>query len=138
MKLQAKGKHLPPPTLQPPLERVSLAVQALPGVISATHWDLFQPTVPDGADFYVGEAELGHIHFSGDMHLATNAPLAKALVKKGLAQKFRYGGPSLAGWTEFAIRTEKDAAHAEWLFRLNHRRLQGEKMAELLADVEAA
>jgi hypothetical protein len=136
MKLQAKGKHVPPPTLKPPLEQVSLAVQALPGVISATHWDLFQPQLPDGADFYVGEAELGHIHFSGDVHLATNAPLAKALVKKGLARKFRYGGAAYAGWTEFTIRTVQDATHAEWLFRLNHRRLRGEAMKQLLLEVE--
>ncbi len=129
MKLEAKGRHIPPPTLQQPLERVSLAVQALPGVISATHWDLFQPTVPDGADFYVGEEELGHIHFSGDMHLATSAPLAQALIDKGLARKFRYGGPAYADWTEFTIRTVKDAAHAEWLFLLNYRRLKGETMS---------
>ncbi len=136
MKLSEKGPLAPVPVLAAVLEPVSQAVQGWPGIIAAAHWDLYRVgEVVDGADFYVGEEELGHIHLGGDVHLASSPALGQALVAGGWAKPMRFGGTQYGGWTEFQVRTAADAAHAAWLFELNYQRLRGRPEAELVAEI---
>ncbi|WP_375434843.1 luciferase family protein [uncultured Hymenobacter sp.] len=138
MKLSDKGPLASVPTLASVLEPVSQAIQGWPGIIAAAHWDLYRVgEVVDGADFYVGEEELGHIHLSGDVHLASSPAVGQALVAGGWAQPMRFGGAQYRGWTEFRVRTAADAAHATWLFELNYQRLRGHSEAKLVAAIAA-
>ena len=126
MTLAEKGPRAPVPTLSALLEPISQAVQSWPGIVAAAHWDLYRVgEVVDGADFYVGEAELGHLHLGGELHLATPPALGAALIAAGHARPLRYGGPAYRGWTEFSINNAAAAAHATWLLQLNYRHLQG-------------
>ena len=119
--LNAKGRFAPPPKLEGPAGRVASEIASWPNVISAAHWRLGRPGVVDGADFYVGEQELGHIHLDGEVHLATSLELRKTLLAKKHARPFPY----YASWVEASIETEAEADHALWLFRLNYTRLMG-------------
>ncbi len=134
MRLAEKGAIVPPPPLSPHLQAVADSISGGQGIIAATHWDLYQPTKPDGVDFYVGEEELGHIHLNGDVHLATSDELRK-LIAKGLAQRFPYGG-SYACWVLFHIRSDSDARQALWLFELNYQRLTGTHLPKILEQIE--
>jgi hypothetical protein len=100
--------------------------------VSATHWDLYDTSQVDGADFYVDEQELGHIHLNGEIHLATNSVLSALLIKMKLAEKFPYG----SGWVQYQIADERSAAHALWLFRLNYDRLKGLPISDLQQRIE--
>lgn len=117
--LADKGPIAPPPALQGPAQVVSEAVQAWPGVVAATHWNLFRRKDVDGADFYVGKEELGHIHLDGSVHLATSAALGAELIAEGSAQRF----PWAKGWVQMRIYTDADAERATRLFRLNYEQL---------------
>ena len=134
MTLAEKGPHVPPPRLAPRLEKVSLAIQHWPDVISATHWRFDAPGEVDGADFYVGEQELGHIHLDGEVHVPFPAPLRTALIDAGLARRFRWGND----FVEMTIRTSADAARATWLFQLSYDRLRGASTRALLARIKPA
>lgn len=131
MALAAKGRQLPPPVLDGPMGALSVSIQSWPGVIAATHWHLNRPEEVNGADFYVGADELGHIHLDGEVHLATSMALREALVGAGLARPFPY----YRSWVETSIRSENAAHHAEWLFRLNYDRLQGAPIDALIASI---
>ena len=121
MTLEAKGPVRPVPVLTGYTETVSQAVQSWPGVIAATHWHLTRLTEVNGADFYVGTQECGHIHLDGEVHLATSLELRKSLLAHGLARPFPY----YASWVETSIRSEAEAKHAIWLFKLNYDRIMG-------------
>jgi hypothetical protein len=84
--------------------------------------------VVDGADFYVGERELGHIHLDGEAHIAVPAAVRKALITAGLALPFRWS----AAFVAFEIATKGDVARAAWLFQLAYDRLQGVRTATLV------
>ena len=131
--LEAKGPVTPAPVLEGPSQAVSATIQTWPGIVAATHWHFSGSNEVDGADFYVGTEELGHIHLEGDVHLATTLELRKALIARKLARPFRY----LASWVEASIGTPADAAHAKWLFRLNYDRIRGEPMTSLLDRIAA-
>ncbi len=136
MTLAEKGPLAPVPALATLLEPISQTIQTWPGIVAAAHWDLFRVgEVVDGADFYVGEVELGHIHLNGEVHLATSPALGAALVAAGLARPLRWGGAAYRGWTETSVRTAADAARAQRLLELNYRRLTGEAEAALVAEV---
>ena len=136
MTLSEKGPLALVPTLTAILEPVSQAVQGWPGIIAAAHWDLYRVgEIVDGADFYVGDEELGHLHRNGELHLATSPALGQALVANNLARPLRWGGAAYRGWTEFSIRTAADATHATWLFELNYQRLRGRPEADLVAEI---
>ena len=68
----------------------------------------------------MGEEELGHIHFDGDVHLATSPSLGKAMVDEQLARPFPYN----QGWVHEEIRAI-GAPAAIALFRRNYDRLLG-------------
>jgi hypothetical protein len=121
MKLADKGPIKPPPVLKGPAQIVSLEIQSWPGIIAATHWFLLDQTQVDGADFYVGERELGHIHLDGEIHLSVTRLLAATLIEHGLADRFEWGN----AWVQYPIRRKADVDHALWLFHLAYDRLTG-------------
>ena len=132
MKLAEKGRIIPPPKLSKFPQQVSTEIQQWDNIIAATHWDLYDNMKPDGADFYVGDEELGHIHLDGSIHLATNQLLKTALLKSKMANNFPYG----KFWVCYDILTIKDVEHALFLFRLNYDRLKGLDDNGLLATVK--
>jgi Family of unknown function (DUF5519) len=112
MKLEGKGQILPPPILSMYPQMVSTEIQKWKNIIAATHWHLYDNKKVDGADFYLGEHELGHIHLDGSVHLATNEELEKAFLINNLARKFPYG----VNWIQFRISKEQDVKQAILLF----------------------
>ena len=134
MKLADKGPMAPPPVLSAYPQMVSAAIQQWKYIIAVAHWDLNDEIRIDGADFYVGKEELGHIHLDGSVHLATVKELRVPLVNQKLAEKFPYGG-TYDGWVLFNITTEADAVQAIWLFKLNYQRLTGVAIKELIDTI---
>jgi hypothetical protein len=134
MRLETKGDIRPPPKLKGPAQRVSLEIQSWPGVIAATHWFLYDRTQVDGADFYVGEKELGHIHLDGELHLGVTVGLRRQLVKAGRAAAL----PWAEDWVQAAISNRQDARNALWLFQLGYDRLIGAPIADLRRRVREA
>lgn len=133
MKLKAKGKIIPPPELSKYSEIVSKKIQQWPEIISATHWEIWDNNKPNGADFYFGEEELGHIHLDDWLHIPSTKEFSKALIAEGLAQKFIYA----ANWIQFKIVDEQSADHATWLFKLHYDKLNGgdsEKIFQSIFD----
>jgi Family of unknown function (DUF5519) len=128
MKLADKGRYAPPPHLPPHAQAVSTEIASWPGVQARTHWLLGDESQVDGADFYVGEQELGHIHLDGEAHLALEKPLRDALIAARLASPFRWS----QGFVVCSIRSAAAASLAQALFRLAYDRLQGESTAALL------
>lgn len=134
MTLAAKGRFAPPPVLDAPLQRLSAEVQSWPGIIAATHWHFSGNGHVDGADFYRGEDELGHLHLDGELHLATSPALARSLIRAELARPFPWADTE--EWVVYRIGSERDTRHAEWLLRLAYDHLGGAPEPELLARVE--
>lgn len=127
MRLESKGEIRPPPKLDGPAQAVSLEIQSWPGIIAASHWFLFDTTRVDGADFYVGEDELGHIHLDGELHLGLTVGLRERLIEAGLAEPL----PWAEDWIQAPIGSPEDARTAVWLFRLAYDRLKGTPIAKL-------
>lgn len=132
MKLADKGRYAPPPRLPVHAQAVSSALASLPHVHARTHWLLGDETRVDGADFYVDEQELGHIHLDGEAHIAVTKPLRVALVEAGLASPFRYS----PAFVVYSITSAAHVAPARALFELAYARLRGASTAELLARIE--
>ena len=135
MTLEEKGKYAPPPIMTDYSQVVSDTIQEWENVIAATHWDLYDNTKVDGADFYVGKKELGHIHLNDSVHLATTNELRIPLLANNLAQKFPFGG-EYEGWVQFKITSESDAIQAIFLFQLNYERLIGYSVETLISKIE--
>jgi Family of unknown function (DUF5519) len=133
MTLEEKGPIVPPPELGQFPQQVSKEIQSWKDIIAATHWDLYKRTQPDGADFYVDQIELGHIHLDGEIHLAIGNDLSAVLLKKKLAKKFVYGN----GWVTSQIGSAKDVAHAIWLFKLSYNRIKGVPVENLIAEINS-
>jgi len=131
MKLEEKGKIIPAPTLRKHLELVSQQIQQWPGVIAATHWEILDRNQPDGADFYVGESELGHIHLDGGVHIFSTKKISTLLIDRSLANKFPYG----ENWVQYHISGKKTVDHSVWLFKLHYDRLIGKDESELLQTI---
>jgi Family of unknown function (DUF5519) len=134
MKLSEKGPIVAPPVLSGWAESVSLNVQGWARIVSATHWQFGNPTKVDGADFYVEEEELGHIHLDGEVHLPLTRALHDAIVAAQLAERFRWA----ANWVQFRIEDEESSKHSVWLFQLAYDRIQGVTEANLLDRIAAA
>jgi len=127
MRLEAKGEIRPPPKLKGPAQSVAMEIQSWRGVIAATHWFLHDRTQVDGADFYVQEKELGHIHLDGELHLALTVGLRHQLIEAGRATAFRWA----ENWVQAPISSRQDARNAVWLFRLGYDRLTGVPISDL-------
>ncbi len=131
MKLDEKGHFAPPPRLPRWAQLLSETLAKQPGVEARTHWLLGDETQVDGADFYLGREELGHLHLDGEAHVAQTSAVRNALVEKGLALAFRWS-------RQFVTADISDAAGVErgaWLFSLRRRQLEGVPEAELLREV---
>jgi hypothetical protein len=135
MKLNEKGPIQSAPVLAGPGQKTAEAIQSWPAIISATHWDLVNRSRVDGADFYLNDVELGHIHLNGEVHLAATNELGAILLQHGLASPLPYG-KTYGDWVKCMIRTDADADHATWLFRLNYDRIQGMPMNTLIGRVQ--
>ena len=131
MKLALKGSFRPRPELAGPSEQLARAVESWPGVLARTHWELGDESIVDGADFYVGDKELGHIHLYSEAHLSLPRTLAEAVIAAKLAAPFRWS----AAFVVKKIRHVADARDAEWLFALAYDRLRGEAIEPLVARV---
>jgi hypothetical protein len=129
MKLAEKGSFALPPVLPPHAEAVSRAVAGWRDVHARTHWLLGDEHEVDGADFYLGERELGHIHLEGEAHVALPKALRDALIASARAKPFRWS----ESFVVFAIRRREDVAEGEALFRLAYDRLRGVESSALLA-----
>jgi len=125
MRLEDKGPIATAPQFTGALRAVARAVAAWPGVISAAHWDLYESTRVDGADYYLGDLEIGHLHLYGEAHIATDSALRDRLLLASLAQRFRYAADnSHTGWVQCDIRSMADASAAIKCFRSNYLRVR--------------
>jgi hypothetical protein len=131
MKLSEKGRFAPPPPLPPHAQAVSEAIAAWPSVHARTHWLLGDEQAVDGADFYLGQEELGHIHLNGEAHIAVTERVRDALIQARLAKPFRWSPKFVV----FRIETAADRARAEALFQLAYQRAQGATDAQLLTTL---
>jgi len=129
MKLSEKGHYAPPPRLPVHAQTVSQSLAGWPGVHARTHWLLGDQTKVDGADFYVGERELGHIHLQGEAHIAVPKAVRDALVAAGLAAPFRWS----QAFVVYPIVKAADIAPAQALFQLAYDHLHGLSSAEGVA-----
>ena len=132
MKLQEKGRFAPPPDLPEHAQLVSKTLASWDDVHARTHWLLGDESQVDGADFYVGEEELGHLHLEGQAHVATGAAVRKALVSAGLASPFRWSSKFVV----HDVARAADVEHALWLFRLAYDRAHGVTDEELVTRVQ--
>lgn len=112
-----KGRVAPPPRLDKSAQRVADAVAALPGVVAQAHWEIGSQTEVNGVDFYVGEKELGHIHLDGEAHIAIGGAVAKDLIARKQAKKFRWS-------SDFVVVDTADFDRALQVFRLRHAQLR--------------
>ena len=133
MKLSAKGRYAAPPALPTHAQSVSEALARWPDVHPRTHWLLGDESQVDGADFYVGEEEMGHLHLDGDAHIAVTKALRDTLVAVGAAMPFRWSPKFVV----FRVRTAEGAAHALRLFALAYDQLRATPEPELLIRARA-
>lgn len=129
MKLSEKGRFAEPPRLPANAQTVSETLAEWPDVHARTHWLLGNEEEVDGADFYVGEEEIGHIHLGGEAHVAVGKKLGAALVAAGRAKPFRWSD----AFVVFSIRTARDVTAALGLFELAYARRRGTPECELVA-----
>ena len=128
MKLSDKGPNAPPPVLSKHLQYASDRIQLWPNVIAATHWDLYSPSKVDGADFYLGDDEVGHIHLHGEVHIPLTAHDHGFAIAAGLARPFQYGAfgsGTYRFWIEADVRNAAEADIAVTLFEMSYRRSIG-------------
>lgn len=133
MKLAEKGRHAPPPRLDGPAQAVAEEVGRWTDVRARTHWRLGDERQVDGADFYLGEEELGHLHLDGEAHVALPREVVTALVRAGLGEPL----PWSRSFVVFGVARAADRAHALWLFQLSYARRRGASVAELVEQVHA-
>ena len=127
MKLKDKGPIEKPPILKDWAQKASVEIQSWEGIISATHWEIGDSTKPNGADFYVGKKELGHIHLDGEIHIKLTKSLRDEMIEAELAEKFPWGD----NWIQNLISDKKTMDAALWLFRFGYDRLNGVKVSDL-------
>jgi hypothetical protein len=100
-------------------------------VESRTHWQLGDETIVDGADFYVGERELGHLHLYAEAHIALPRALRDPVIAAGLARPFRYSD----SFVVHRVKTSAEVDATEWLFRLAYDRLEGVSLGALKTKI---
>ena len=132
MKLSEKGHFAVRPPLAGLSESVACSVEGWSGVHARTHWQLGDETIVDGADFYVGERELGHLHLYPEAHIVVPLALRTALVAAKLARPFQWS----ESFVVHRVKTGADARATEWLFRLAYDHLQGESKFKLQQRID--
>ena len=71
-------------------------------------------------EYRFGKAEVGHVHFWGDVDIPFPRPVHDFLLDHRLADQHRWVPDS--GWTTFHIRGDEGVEHAIWLMRLSYLR----------------
>jgi hypothetical protein len=71
-------------------------------------------------EYRFGKAEVGHVHFWGDVDIPFPRPVHDFLLERHLAEQHRWVPDS--GWTTFSMRRDSDVEHAVWLMRLSYLR----------------
>jgi hypothetical protein len=116
--LSKKGPAAQRPRFAGAAEQLALEIETWPGVLSRAHWEIGDDTTVNGADFYVGEQELGHLHLDGDAHVPMPVRQAKALIAEGKACAF----PWSDAWVTWSVRRTADIEVARALFALSFER----------------
>ena len=132
MKLSEKGTFAPPPRLPAASDKVATTLACWEGVLARAHWLLGDETQIDGADFYFGDDELGHIHLDGEAHVVLPPAVADRVIAAGGGRRFPWSRSIVV----FPIVKASDRAHALWLFDLSLQRRKGASLAALHAIVE--
>lgn len=130
MPRKAKGRVARAPRLGAAAQAVADGVAALPDVIVQAHWEIGSQTDVNGADFYVGEHELGHIHLDGEAHVPLGRALVDLVIAAKLARRFAYS-------RDFLVVDTDDREHALWVFGLRHAQIAGTSASELRAMIRA-
>jgi hypothetical protein len=94
-------------------ERLKEEVSLWPGV--SVHPHRFA-----AREYRFGKAEVGHVHFWGDVDIPFPRPVHDFLLAQNLAEQHRWIPDS--GWTTFRIRDGANVEHAIWLMRLSYLR----------------
>lgn len=131
MKLAEKGRFAPPPKLERAAQTVSETLASWEGVHARTHWLLGDERKVDGADFYFGEDEVGHIHLDSEAHVFQARKVADAVIAAGLGRPFAWSKDVVV----FRVARQRDVDHALWLFRLSYDRRRRVSVDELVARV---
>lgn len=71
-------------------------------------------------EFRFNRAEIGHVHFWGDVDIPFPAALHDLLLAEGRAQRHRWLPDS--GWVTYHLHNESDLADGIWLMRLSYLR----------------
>ena len=71
-------------------------------------------------EYRFGKAEVGHVHFWGDVDIPFPRPLHDFLLERHLAEQHRWVPDS--GWTTFRVHGDSDVEHVVWLMRLSYLR----------------
>jgi len=93
------------------LEMIEQAVSAWEGITSNPHRF-------GGKEFKVGKQEIGHLHRGGLVDIPFTRKVKDELLREGKASNHHVLPES--GWISFWVRSEADAQHAIWLFRLSY------------------
>lgn len=118
MRRDEKGPWGPPPTLAGPAGEVAGLIASWPGVEASVHWHFSRRETADGADFYVGDEELGHIHCDGWAHIRLNRAARDAALKRGIGTPAPWAGYD--DWLHLRVDGPAAAAQAVELFRQCH------------------
>ena len=108
-----------------------MALAQVPKVLARTHWLLGDESVVDGADFYWGDEELGHLHLDAQAHVAQVKPIRDALIAAGHARPFRWSREFVTA----SVASQADVKHVQWLFELRRKQLEGTPVADLLKEI---
>ena len=127
MLLREKGHFAPRPVLEGVAENVALQVEKWANVQARTHWQLGDESIVDGADFYVGQRELGHLHLYAEAHVRLPRELRDLVIAAKLAKPFRWS----EDFVVHRVRSAREAAETEWLFQLAYDHLRGTSLSEL-------
>lgn len=133
MKLRNPGSVQPAPHLEGPAGELAGMVAGWPGVASFTHWRLGSPGVVDGAEFHVGDPELGHIHLDGSAHIPLTGRIAALLEHKGLGRTPYWSD----AWITCPVRSSVEVARASWMFQLSYARIRGASDAEVVDRIRS-
>lgn len=133
MKLRNPGPVQPAPTLKGPAGELAETLGCWTGVASFTHWQLGSPGVVDGAEFHVGDPELGHIHLDGSAHIPLSGPIAGSLEDKGFGRTPYWSD----AWITCPVRSSGDVTRASWMFELAYARIRGASDGELLDRIRS-
>ncbi|MBE7209448.1 MAG: DUF5519 family protein [Gluconacetobacter diazotrophicus] len=131
MKLRNQGPIQAAPRLEDHAGMLASTVESWPGVAAFTHWQPGSPGVVDGAEFHVGDDELGHVHLDATAHILMGRTITSLLSRKSLGKP-----PSWSdAWITHPVRSPADVRHGVWLFQLAYDRLRGASEDGLLMRI---